>query len=68
MDWMAEYYGGGKKLFKSSRDRMVDGVCAGIAEFFGVDPMWIRLDLSWYLPYRQAESLVEMRLKTSPRR
>ncbi len=31
-----------KKLYKS-RDKMVDGVCAGIAEYFGLDPTLVRL-------------------------
>ncbi len=31
-----------KKLYKST-DRKIDGVCAGIAEFFGVDPIIIRV-------------------------
>lgn len=32
-----------KKLFKSRHNRMVAGVCAGIAEYFDVDPTLIRL-------------------------
>ncbi len=31
-----------KKLTKS-RNRMVCGVCSGIAEYFGWDPTWVRL-------------------------
>lgn len=33
----------GKKLYRSSDDRMLCGVCAGIAEYFGIDPTLIRL-------------------------
>lgn len=32
----------GKKLYKS-RDKKISGVCAGIAEYFGIDPTLIRL-------------------------
>ena len=34
-----------KKLYKSSTNKMLAGVCGGIAEYFGVDPTWIRLAL-----------------------
>ena len=33
----------GKKLYRSESDRMLCGVCAGIAEYFGLDPTLIRL-------------------------
>ena len=32
-----------KKLYKSSKNKMIDGVCAGIAEYFGIDPTLVRL-------------------------
>lgn len=32
-----------KKLTKSSTDRKLCGVCAGIAEFFAIDPTLVRL-------------------------
>jgi phage shock protein PspC (stress-responsive transcriptional regulator) len=32
-----------KKLYKSRTDKKIDGVCAGIAEFFDIDPTLIRL-------------------------
>ncbi len=32
-----------KKLYKSRRDKMIDGVCGGIAEYFEVDPTLIRI-------------------------
>ena len=32
-----------KKLYKSTRDRKVAGVCAGIAQYFNVDPTIVRL-------------------------
>lgn len=37
----------GKKLYKSRDNRMISGVCAGIAEYFGWDPTWVRL--GWVL-------------------
>jgi phage shock protein PspC (stress-responsive transcriptional regulator) len=32
-----------KKLYRSRTNRMIWGVCGGLAEYFGVDPTWIRL-------------------------
>lgn len=32
-----------KKLYKSNQDKMIDGVCGGIAEYFGIDPTVVRL-------------------------
>lgn len=32
-----------KRLYKSSRNKKILGVCAGIAEYLGVDPVLIRL-------------------------
>ena len=32
-----------KKLYKSNQNKMIDGVCGGIAEYLGVDPTVIRL-------------------------
>ena len=32
-----------KKLYKSNQNKMIDGVCGGIAEYFGVDPTVVRL-------------------------
>ena len=36
-----------KRLYKSRDDQKLDGVCAGIAKFFDVDPTVIRL--AWVL-------------------
>ena len=36
-----------KKLYKSSKDKKLDGVCAGIAEYLDVDSTLIRL--AWIL-------------------
>ena len=32
-----------KRLWRSRQDRKIAGVCGGIAEFYSVDPVWIRL-------------------------
>ncbi len=32
-----------KKLYLSSRDKKIAGVCGGIAEYFNVDPTLVRL-------------------------
>ena len=37
----------GKKLYKSSTDKKIAGVCGGIAEYFGIDSTLVRL--GWVL-------------------
>jgi len=32
-----------KRLYRSKKDRMLYGVCGGIAEYFNIDPTLIRL-------------------------
>ena len=32
-----------KKLYKSNQNKMIDGVCGGISEYFGIDPTVVRL-------------------------
>ena len=32
-----------KRLYKSNTDKMVDGVCGGIAAYFDIDPTLVRL-------------------------
>lgn len=32
-----------KRLYKSRDEKMIDGVCGGIAEYFGIDPTLVRL-------------------------
>lgn len=34
-----------KKLYKSSKNKMIDGVCAGVAEYFNTDPTLVRIGL-----------------------
>lgn len=36
-----------KRLYKSNANKMVDGVCGGIAEYFDIDPTLVRL--GWVL-------------------
>ncbi len=35
--------GGVKRLYRSGRDKVLGGVCGGIAEYLNVDPVLIRL-------------------------
>ena len=37
----------GKRLYRSNRDKMIAGVCGGLAEYFNMDPTLIRL--AWVL-------------------
>ena len=39
-----------KKLYKSNENKMIEGVCGGIAEFFGIDATLVRL--GWVLACR----------------
>lgn len=32
-----------KRLYRSRRDRVIAGVCGGLAEYFRIDPTWMRL-------------------------
>lgn len=32
-----------KRLYRSRSDRMIAGVCGGLAEYFGIDPVIVRL-------------------------
>lgn len=36
-----------RRLYKSNKNKMLDGVCGGIAEYFNMDPTIIRL--AWVL-------------------
>lgn len=36
-----------KRLYKSTENKMLDGVCGGLAEYFGIDPTLVRL--GWVL-------------------
>lgn len=32
-----------RKLSKNSKDAKLGGVCSGLGEYFGIDPIWFRL-------------------------
>ena len=32
-----------KKLYRSRNNRMIAGVCAGLADYFGIDPTIVRI-------------------------
>lgn len=32
-----------KRLYRSRKDRMMAGVCGGLATYFAIDPTWVRL-------------------------
>jgi phage shock protein C len=32
-----------KRLYRSKKDRMIAGVCGGLAEYFGIDPVLVRI-------------------------
>jgi phage shock protein C len=32
-----------KKLYRSRKDRMLAGICGGLADYFGIDATWVRL-------------------------
>lgn len=34
-----------KRLYRSRDDKMIAGVCGGIAEYFGIDPVIVRVIL-----------------------
>jgi len=36
-----------KRLYRSAKDKVLGGVCGGIAEYFNVDPVVVRL--AWIL-------------------
>ncbi len=40
----SETYQTGKKLFRDTQNKIVGGVCSGIAAYFGIeDPLWVRI-------------------------
>ena len=32
-----------KRLYRSTKDKMIAGVCGGLADYFGIDSTWMRL-------------------------
>jgi phage shock protein PspC (stress-responsive transcriptional regulator) len=43
---VAENYQIKKRLYRNPDDKIVGGVCSGIAAYFDVDPLWVRLGLA----------------------
>ena len=37
------YYSGYRRVFRDPDDKVLGGVCSGIAHHFGIDPLWLRL-------------------------
>ena len=40
-----------KKLFRDPDDKIVGGVCSGVAHYFGIQPLWLRLLLVFTIIY-----------------
>jgi len=40
----------GRRLFRDPDDHLVAGVCAGIANYFDIDAVWVRLAFALFLP------------------
>jgi len=32
-----------KKIYRSRKQRVIAGVCGGVAEYFNIDPVWVRI-------------------------
>ena len=32
-----------KRLFRSKKDRKLGGICGGLGEYFGIDPVFLRV-------------------------
>lgn len=45
----AEEFKGRRRLFRNPDDKLLGGVCSGIASFFGIDPVWVRLIFAFML-------------------
>jgi len=40
----------GRRLFRDPDDHLVGGVCAGIANYFNMEPVWVRLAFALFIP------------------
>jgi len=40
----------GRRLFRDPDDHLVAGVCAGIANYFNINPVWMRLAFALFIP------------------
>nr|MBX2815173.1 PspC domain-containing protein [Saprospiraceae bacterium] len=44
MEEPERHYKTGKKLFRDTDDKIIGGVCSGLAAYFGIpDPLWVRV-------------------------
>ena len=32
-----------KRIYRSTSDKVIGGVCGGLGEYFGIDPTWVRV-------------------------
>ena len=32
-----------KRLYRSRTERMIAGICGGLAKYFDIDPVWVRI-------------------------
>jgi phage shock protein C len=40
---MSNNYSSPRRLYRSRNQRQIAGVCGGLAEYYGMDPTWVRL-------------------------
>lgn len=45
-EFVTEKYQIKKRLYRNPDDKIVGGVCSGIAAYFDIDPLWVRLGLA----------------------
>ena len=47
-----------KKLFRSRENRMICGVCGGVAEYFNIDPTLVRLGACCSMQFRNRDHCI----------
>ena len=48
----------GKKLYRVREGRIIAGVCGGLAEYFSIDPVWVRLAAAILAPFTSGAVIV----------
>lgn len=48
----------GKKLYRVREGRIIAGVCGGLAEYFSIDPLWVRLGAAILAPFTSGGVIV----------
>lgn len=38
-----QFYSGPKRLMRNGNDRIISGLCSGVANYLNIDPIWVRL-------------------------